>query len=40
MQKVRMENFLLHLTCENTRDGVVSILCMIFNLLFILFFVT
>jgi hypothetical protein len=40
MQKVRMENFLLHLTCENNHDGIVSILCTILNLLFILFFVT
>jgi hypothetical protein len=40
MQKVRMENCILHLTCENNHDGVVSILCMIVNLLFIYLFVT
>jgi len=34
MQKVKMEKWLLHFTCRNNHDGVVSILCMMFNLLF------
>jgi hypothetical protein len=38
MQKVKMEIWLLHFTCGNNRDGVVSILSMMFNLLFTSFF--
>jgi hypothetical protein len=37
MQIVRMENSLSHLIVENSY-GVILILCMIFNLLFILFY--
>jgi len=39
MQKVKMEKCLLHLSCENNHDEVVSILCTVFNLLFIYLFI-
>ncbi len=38
IQKVKMEKWLLHFTCGNNHDGVVSILCMMCNLLFTSFF--
>jgi hypothetical protein len=34
MLKVKMENYMLYLTCENNHDGIVSILCMVFYFLF------
>jgi hypothetical protein len=37
---VRMEKCLLHLTCGNNHDQVISILCMVLNLLFIVIFVS
>ncbi len=40
IQKVRMKNCLFHLACENYHDGVVSILCIVFNLFFISFFIS
>jgi hypothetical protein len=37
MQKLKMEKCLLHLACKNSHNGVFSIFCMVFNLLFIYF---
>jgi hypothetical protein len=37
MQKVRMENYFLHLTCGNNHDGVCLIWCMVLNFLFTCF---
>jgi hypothetical protein len=37
IQKVGMEICYLHLACENNHDGIILILCMIFNHLFIYF---
>jgi hypothetical protein len=34
-QKMKMEKCLLHLVCENNHDRIISILCIIPNLLFI-----
>jgi hypothetical protein len=34
MQKVKMENCLLHLTCGKSNDKIILKLCMVFNLLY------